>query len=233
MKQITLFFGILLLSISAMSQTVLLSVDRSNQEKTSERGPNQKKFTHATLHFGMLASKDKPGAEIIYGSSVNLSLGVRKKYKLTSVYSLGFDVEGQFTDFKLKQEKNKLLPDTIINNISGRMDYFSLALGFYNRINFDPYRGNFLGSFLDLGIMGNWYYSIKSISKNKLTDGTTVKSIVTNLAYVINFDAKVYARIGFGHSSLFGSYRITDLFKSDSQYPDLPRLILGIEFALF
>lgn len=233
MKQIKLFFGILLLSFSTKAQTVLLNVDRNNEQKITERGPNLKKFTHIIFHAGLLASQDKPGAQIIYGGSLNLALGIRKKYKITPFYSLGFDIQNQYTDYKLKQVKGKILPDTVINNISGRLDYYSSGFGFYNRINFDPRRGNFLGAFLDLGIMGEWYYSIKSVSKNKRTDGTILKSVVRNLPYVNNLDAKIYARIGFSHFSLFGSYRLTELFKTSFNYPDLPRLILGMELAIF
>jgi hypothetical protein len=146
---------------------------------------------------------------------------------------LGFEVEGQFTDYKLKQEKGKILPDTIINNISGRLDYYSIGVGFYNRFNFDPQRGNYIGNYLDVGIIGYWDFSIKEISKNKLADGTTNRSSVKNLAYVNDLNAKLYSRLGFGHGSIYGSYRLTDLFKPSWNYPDLPRLILGIEFGLY
>lgn len=113
------------------------------------------------------------------------------------------------------------------------MDYYSFGLGFYNRINFDPHRGNFLGSFLDIGIMGEWFFSIREVSKNKRTDGSIIKEVVKDSPNVNKLDAKAYARLGFSHISIFGTYRLTDLFKSFSNYPDLPRLVIGLDFAIF
>ena len=223
----------MLISYSTKAQTVLLNVNTNNQEKMLEKGPNLKKFSHIFIHVGLLTSHDMPGARIIYGSSVNLAFGVRKKYKISPLYSLGFEIEQQYTDYKLKQEKGKIFPDTILNNISGRLDYNSLCGGFYNRFNFDTRRGNFLGAFLDIGILGEWHYSIKSISKNKQIDGTILKSVVRNLPYLNNLESKLFVRIGFSHCSLFCSYRITELFKTSSNFPELPRLITGLEFAVF
>jgi hypothetical protein len=215
------------------AQTVLLNYDKTNEVKPSIKGPNLKKFAHVIFRAGFLVDEDKPGARIIYGPSVNLAIGVRRKYKITSFYSLGYDVESQYTVYKLKQKQGKILPDTILNNVVGRMDYSTIGLGFYNRFNFDPGRGNFLGTFLDIGIMGTFDFSVKSISKNKQDDGTIVKTIIRLLPYVNNLNSKVYARLGYSHIALYASYRITDLFKSSFNYPDLPRLVIGIELAAF
>jgi hypothetical protein len=185
------------------------------------------------LRAGFIASPDKPGARIYYGPSVNLAMGIRRKYKITSFYSLGYDIETQYTTYKFRQQKGKIVPDTVVNNISGRLDILSTGLGFYNRFNFDPGRGNFLGTFLDLGINGSWEFSVKAISKNKRDDGTVVKTSVRHLPYINNLNAKVYARIGFSHLSVYGSYRLTDLFKPSYNYPEMPRIIAGVELAIF
>jgi hypothetical protein len=228
-----IFFLCLLAANDAGAQTVLLNVDRNNETRPSEIGPNLKRFTHFMIRGGLVASPDKPGARIVYGGSFNLAFGIRRKFKVSSVYSLGYDIENQYTDYKFKQEKGKVVPDTVLNNIAGRLDYSTLGIGFYNRINFDPSRGNFLGTFFDLGIMGEWHYSIKSISKNDLDNGNMAKTTVKHLKFVYNTSAKVYCRLGFSHLSLYASYRITDLFKPSFNYPDLPRVIAGIDLAVF
>jgi hypothetical protein len=215
------------------AQTVLLNVDRKAEDRISQHGPNMKKFAHFLIRAGAIVSGDKAGARIEYGTSVNLAFGVRKKFKISPFYSIGYDIENEYTDYKIKQEKGKLLPDTVINNVSGRLDYSSIGLGFYNRFNFDTRRGNFLGTFLDLGIMGEWHYSIKAIAKNENKDGTLNKNITKRLPYVNNINAKAYARFGYSHLSIYASNRITDLFKSSYDFPDLPRIIAGIELAVF
>lgn len=231
-KPIVLIFLISLLKFSE-GQTVLLQVDQTKETINTERGPNLKRYHQFILRGAFLASDDFSGGRIIYGSSANLSFSFRKKYKIGSVYSLGFDIDNQYTDYKLKQEKGKILPDTILNDISERLDYYTLGVGFYQRFNFDPGRGNFLGFFLDMGIMGEWNYSIKDISKNKLSDGSVLKEVKRNLPYVNALGAKLYSRIGFGRSAFYGSYRLTELFKPSYNYPDLPRFVLGLEIAVF
>jgi hypothetical protein len=229
-----IFYVILftLFSTCSFAQTVLLNVDRPNENKEETHGPNLKKFSHLFIRGGILISKDKAGARIIYGPSVNLAFGVRRKYKISPAYSMGYEIETQYTDYKFRQENEKFFPDTVINNISQRLDYSALSIGYYNRINLDPSRGNFLGTFIDAGISGSWDFSIKTISKNKLNDGTVKKITVRHLPYVNNFNAKVFARIGFSHISVFISYRLTDLFTS-SAYPDMPRIITGFDLAVF
>jgi hypothetical protein len=231
MKKILLLF-LLLATISVHSQTVLLKVDRKTERVASERGQNLKRFTHFYLRAGMLASEDKPGARIIYGSSVNLALGLRNKFKIGSVYSLGYEIETEYTDYKFKQEEGKIVPDTIINQM-GRLDFYSLALGFYNRINFDPGRGNFMGTYLDLGIKGEYHFSIKSITKNGLPDGEQLKTTTRQLNYVYNTNAHVYARLGFSHFSFYASYRLLDVFKPDYNFPDVPTVVAGFELGLY
>ena len=233
MKKISIVFLFILLYSDAKTQTVILNVDRTTEQRIPDKGPNLKKFTHVFIRAGILASKDEPGARIIYGPSVNLALGVRKKYKVSPVYSLGYEIAIEYIDYKLKQEKGKLIPDTVINNKSGRLDYSFLSLGFYNRFNFDPARGNYIGNFLDIGINGSWDYSIKSISKNKHSDGTVVKAITHNLPYTYNINAGLFARLGLSHGAIYCSYRLGKLFRDSYHLPDLPRIIVGLELGIF
>ncbi len=233
MKKQYLFLFILLFRTSLFGQTVLLDIDTKEQQRNFDFGPNLKKFTHLTFHIGALASNDNQGARIIYGSSINLSLGIRKKFKISRTYSLGYDLEWQYTDYKFKQKQGKIFPDTIINNVSQRFDYSYVSLGFYNRFNLDPARGNFLGTFLDLGINGCFNYSVKKISKNELENKVRSKSVISNLPFINRVNSNIYARFGRDHVSIFCSYRLIELFKPSYGYPDLPKLILGIDTALF
>ena len=217
----------------AGAQTVLLQKEPENETLQKETGPNYRKFNHLYIRGGLLASSDKPGARIVYGTSVNLGFGMRKKYKINSVYSLGFDFEFQYTDYKLRQRSGKIVPDTLLNNIAERIDYSTFGVGFFNRFNLDPDRGNFMGVFFDVGIMGELNYSIKTISKNKLPDGTIEKVVLRKLPFTNTWNSKLFARFGYSHGSVFASYRLMDLFDEKFDYPDMPRLIVGIELGIF
>ena len=214
------------------AQTVILSVDRGKDSIPSQRGPNLKKISHVFFNFGFVAGADKPGARIKYGSSVEYGIGVRKKYKISPVYSIGWELgfDGKF--FHLDQQDGKILPDTTLNDAE-RMDYGSTTISFFNRFNLDPNRGNFMGTFLDLGVKGCWDWQIYHVIKNTLPDGSKVSSDISALPYVNHLNCEMFARVGRSHLSLYASYRLTNLFKSLYAFPELPVLMAGFELAIF
>lgn len=230
LKSKILFGGLFIFSLSTSAQTVLLSVDKDG-EKIIQRGPNLKKHLQFYFHFGFVAGSDNPGAGIIYGNSIDLAFGIRKRHKINPIYSIGFEAEFARLSYKLNQTTEKFFPDTILYN-SQSLRNFSLGLGVFNRFNFDPHRGNFLGTFLDIGIMGRWDFGYYEYTRNKLPNGTKEAKSISNLSYVNNHDAKAYARLGFSHGSIYTSYRLTSLFKTSYNYPDLPRLVVGLELSV-
>ncbi len=231
MKQNILILLLVFFTLSSTAQTILLSVDNTN-EKVTEVGPNLKRHNQIFFRLGLVEGSDKPGARIVFGKSTDFAFGFRKKYKISSLYSFGFETELQSRNYKFKQTAEKIFPDTIINK-SQSLNYGNLGLGFYNRFNFDPHRGNFLGTFLDLGIVGSWHFGTHEFSENELSNGTTETKMISDLDYVKKLSASAYARIGFSHISIFSSYRLTELFKKSYKYPALPRLVVGIELSAF
>ena len=178
--------------IATSAQTVLLDIDSRQQLSRVDFGPNLKKFTHLTFHLGAVASNDRPGARIFYGSSINLSLGLRKKFKISRFYSVGYDIEWQYTEYKFKQRQGKTFPDTIINNVSQRLDFSFISLGFYNRFNLDPSRGNFLGTIIDIGINASLDYSVKKISKNEAENLLNIKNELRKRGYTTPIIADIH-----------------------------------------
>src|SRR2546423_1287701 len=99
------FFGFI---SSIRSQTVLLQVDRAIDSIPATRGPNLNKFTHFFVSGGFIAGENKTGAEINYGTSIELGAGVRWKYKIGNVYSLGYEWKVNYCEYKLRQKTGKL-----------------------------------------------------------------------------------------------------------------------------
>ncbi len=214
------------------AQTVLLQVDRAIDSISSKRGPNLDKFAHGFIYIGCIAGDDKSGARIMYGPSVEFGGGARKKYKISPLYSLGWEIGVQEKIFKLKEESGKILPDTLINDVE-RMEFWSTYLSFYNRFNFDNHRGNYMGTFFDIGISGGWDFAITHVTKNELPNGSKITTQITSLPYVNRFTANAFARIGLSHVSAYATYRLTDLFRPAYHFPELPALSFGIELAIF
>src|SRR6185436_7902285 len=136
------------------------------------------------------------------GSSAEFEFGVRKKFKVGSCYSLGWELNVRQSIFKIKQADGKTFPDTLLNKAE-RMEFTSLGLGWFNRFNFDTKRGNYMGTFLDVGIFGYWDFAATHIVKNDRPDGSNVKAEFSHLPYILNTGYAVFARAGWSHLSCY------------------------------
>lgn len=213
------------------AQTVLLNVDRATDSIPSKIGPNLKRYIYPFMKFGFVLGPDEQGARIKYGSSVEFAIGFRTKYKIGSVYSLGWELQYNYTAFKLNQDSLKKAPNSFQNK-KERIDFSAIRLGFFNRFNFDPSRGNTMGKYLDLCIAGEWNYGRQNVIKNELPDGSMITSVIRKQPYYTDLNAYAEARLGLGRLSLYANYRFTELFRPRFDFPEFPRMILGIELSL-
>jgi hypothetical protein len=208
-------------------------MDKAKEKQMLEEtnGQNLKKFSQAFFRFGAILPPDHEGARISFGSSVELGFGFRKKYKATSFYSLGWEMDVNWMDYKLKQTAAKSFPDSTLHKRE-RLDVSSLGIGMFHRFNFDPGRGNTIGKYVELAIRGQYtYYEL--MRKNDLPDGSNAKTVITGLPYTLPFQSTLSARIGFGHLVFYTTYRFTGLLKSRYNYPDLPAMTAGVEIGIY
>jgi hypothetical protein len=89
-----------------------------------------------------------------------------------------------------------------------------------------------MGHYLDLGINGKWVFSTEESLKQDHPRGKATIN-VDELKYPKAWQANVFARIGSGRWVLWASYRLTNLFESNYNYSELPRLSGGVEIGLF
>lgn len=226
----TLFAALLLRTSSA--QTVLLHVDRTEDTVPQRHGPNRPLFTQIFLGGGFLLGPDRAGSRTTSFGSGEVMFGMRTKYKVGAVYSCGWDVRAATSFIKLKQEQGKRIPDTIVHR-SGRIDISTLRLGFYNRFNLDPRRANTLGHYVDLGLCGDVIFSMTTLNKDKLPDGSLLKTERSRLPWSRVVTAGVYARIGLGRICFYGDWRLTPYFNHKNNFADLPVCMAGLEIGIY
>lgn len=199
--------------------------------REEKKGENLSRFDQLFFNFGAVFPPDQIGAPIVFGSSVELSFGYRFKYKVNGVYSLGWEADLGWIDYKLKQSKEKYFPDTTINKVE-RFDVSSLGITFFNRFNFDPGRGNTIGRYVEIALRARYsYYEL--MRKNDLPDGSHLKSINSRLPYTLPLQTVASVRLGSGHFALYANYRLSEIFRARFNYPSLPALTAGIEVGLY
>lgn len=208
-------------------------MDKQQEQRfVQERhGQNLARFTQMFFRFGFVLPPDEAGAKLHFGSSVEFSLGFRHKYKISNVYSLGFETEATYVGYRLRQESGKRLPDTTLHRRE-RLETTSLGVNFFNRINLDPGRGNTIGKYIDLCVRGQYTF-FELMRKNNLPDGSRVRSVISRLPYVNHYQAQAMVKLGIGHFAVYGAYRFTDAFRGSYNYPELPRATAGIEIGLY
>ncbi len=218
------------------SQDVLLEKNVRDGAYSQKKGPNMKKFSHIYLGYKFFAgNSDDKGADIIYGLSSCINIGYRYKYKLLEFYSVGFDINYSYKKYLIKQDEEKILPNTQLHD-KEKIRFSNAGLEFYNRLNIGK-RGNIIGKYLDIGLFGNWAFAINHFTKDKVADENNKAELVTvkysNLTYTRRFLYGLSARLGLNWLAISAEYRFSDLFKEEYQFPELPRFAIGLEFALY
>lgn len=222
---------LLLTSLGAFSQDILLQQNVKADTIRPTYGPNLKNYFYGYIGLGFPLYTNENVNYTKPGVSLNFDLGLRYKRRITNYLAVGLDLGTNTTGYKLKQTDPKTIPDTVIND-KEKIQISTLSGSGYVRINVGR-RGNYIGNYLDLGAYGGWNFQKKHKTTNENTDGEKVRLSTTRLKYVENFSYGILARIGMNRYSLTARYRISDIFNSSYALPELPRLIVGVEMGLF
>ncbi len=233
MKKILAIAIIILISGQCYSQQILFHKDVKDTTM-GKVGPNLKNFHHFYIGFGFIGGDNNgAGNDIVLGKSTNFVFGYRYKLKICKHYAIGYDLAFNSYTFALEQKKGKIFPDTILHNKKETFSYYNVGLSPYMRFNYGR-RGNSIGKFIDLGAYGDWTYTARTFAKDKVENGNIVKITTSNLKYINSFNYGALVRIGFNRWVIFGSYRLSDIFKTSDTYnfSELPRTTLGLQVGI-
>ncbi len=239
MKKLLLFFIISCCSFQVFSQKVVISKDVDKQYE-GNHGPNMRHYGYFYSGLGVVADYDEEaGSAIKFWGSGEYTVGYRYKLKLLSFYALGLDASFSHTRYNYeKDDINVFDPANPLTYAQNEKRHLlvnnALGLEIYQRINFGR-RGNTLGNYLDVGIMGNWNHTVKEVIVKEYDDNAYYagKSRLVNrkLDFPEPFSYAVSARIGHNKFDIYGRYRLSDYFKDGYDIPELPRLTLGLEMG--
>lgn len=236
--KLKLLIGLLLLMANGMinAQTILLEQEPGKDTIPETYGQNLKNFSHFYYGLGFIAGAgDNNGLKINYFMSNELTLGLRYKRKVNNFYALGADINCSIQNYNINQNSLKTFPNAILHD-KEKLLTRELGLEFYNRFNFGK-RGNYIGNFIDLAAYGQWdffptYVTIDNYKSGNAALAKKTKQIHSSLTYTNPFNYGLTARIGFNKYVFYGSYRLSNIFKDSSQFPELPGIIIGIQLGL-
>ena len=237
-KKIFLLIVSLLMLLNLHSQDVLLDMDVEDQFKETS-GPNMQNYSHVYISLGVIPDFDEEGiTSINFWKSGEYIIGYRYKRKLSSFYSLGYDVNFNvdrflfdavdlFSNLDNPRFGGQVKKHHLLNN--------SFNLEIYQRFNIGSH-GNTLGNYIDMGVYGQLNHSVKEVKllENKSESATAGKErrVYRKLDYIERLGYGLTGRIGHNKWAVYGKYRLSDFFSGEYNLPELPRLTVGIEFAI-
>ncbi|QIL74574.1 hypothetical protein [Hymenobacter sp. HDW8] len=222
---------------AAQAQNVLLRGNVAADTLRSNTGPNRAFFSHFYLGYAAVVGKaDNAGAELRYGRSGEMFVGMRQKYRLSQAAAVGLDVRYARLVYHLAQNDQKILP-TPDQHQRETIALPQAQAEVYGRLNMGR-RGNVVGRYLDLTGWGGWIISTAHhyVDKPGPNGAGRVEVTERKLNYLNRWSYGVGARLGSGRYALVARYRLADTFKelADApRYPEFPRLVVGVELGVF
>lgn len=232
-----LFFSLIPVSLFAQGEILHEKVDADTTEDLF--GPGRRHYLHPFASYGAaVALPEGPGASTRLWGSGLFDIGLRYKLKILKRWEMGVGVKYERSAYGLEQDDDKEVfgptqheqEKLILNDLSGDL---------YTRFVFGK-RGDFVGTFLDLGAYLDHSFRKQHMTVDEYEDPNAVgaeevKSKQRGLTYVEDLHYGFLARFGRSRYVLFARYRFSDLFKGDgiaADYPELPRLQVGVQLGM-
>jgi hypothetical protein len=231
MKKLQFLILSSLLCISVEAQEILIHEAPENYTYKAKRGPNLSHFEHLYVGTGsMFFTEETDSIELRYPQTWKWYLGYRYKKRLCEFVSLGIELEYAIETYDIKQNKKKGIPDTLIHK-KEKIEIQKIGSDVYVRLNWKK-RGNFMGTFLDLGLGYHHSFHFKYLLEDEINQ---IKRKTINKGYRMHepWTLKYFARLGHNRFIMELSYNAGRSFRKRSAYPDFPPLGIALELALF
>lgn len=232
MKKIISLILFLHFALAGYSQTILMQDSNPMAAyEVKKNGPNLQNYGQWFIGFGAVTPVGASSDNTIFGKSLLFDFGYRYRYRVSNFFNTGFDVSYYLQGNRLNDAGMEKVFDGLVHTRENLVQN-ELRLSPFLRFNLTPKRGNYLGTYVDLGSYIAWnFIPVFRAVDTRLNNNE-------NRSYNRQFDPmqKRYdygltGRIGRNKLIVFAHYRLSDLLKS-SNLPDLPRLAVGIQFGL-
>lgn len=222
---------IICLSLETYSQTDVLNVQVDQNPEIPKYGINYRYFNHffLGLHFNPIF--DNQNVENYSLRSPKYFIGWKNILKVNNFIALTADLGITNNRYCIKQNNNKTVPDTLQWD-KQRLIQNQLNSGIYLRVNFDKYRGSYMGHYIDLGVIGSWNFNNIHFTKIENQDNTISKLWRYNPDYFEKFNFGPSVKIGIKRYIFSAQYNLSSILKDDSFASDLTPFSFGFEIGL-
>jgi len=229
--------GLLLaLSISIFSLSQEVIVERDVEEERSEDEENNIKNI---FRYGVHILSSESDSLRITNVSPSLYYGSNGLIRLSKWNSLGIQLGFQVDNYKINQDSLTNLLSLGVENDRQRIHHYTAKLGLSDRIHLGKH-GLKEGSYIEFGAFGSIRLTSRMLIRNELDPSAIgsfgaerVDAVFRRLQFVELLGYQAFGAIGRNNFSLYGEYRLSDIFKADEsinqgrKLTELPRLNVG------
>ncbi|CAG0979991.1 MAG: hypothetical protein HND27_08415 [Bacteroidetes bacterium] len=237
-KIITIFFLFLSVITHIAAQEFPLPFPEVKEERTADtsKGVSGKNFIYLYMGLGMIVGKSEGmGSDILYGHSTNFAMGLRFFHHFNKFYRMGVDLGHDGYSYRLKQDSTKILPNNQLHNRE-RIVINNLNVTFVNRLTIGKATKG-MGTFIDVGGFAGWTHTSINFTQNdhiiaNAANATKTQTYHRGLVFVEDYQYGITAGFGRNFFRIVAKYRLSDNFKSQFIYSELPRITVGLELGL-
>jgi len=188
------------------------------------------KVSDGFIGLGFVAGPSDFRANVKSGTSREFIVGGGVAYRFVKWNCIGIDFYYKSTGYYLAQDSNKILPNTILHNSE------KISFDNFGGLVFDRFM---IGSFfLDGGFYFDWAFYTKHITWDNHTaansaGASSTKVIDRQLTFLNPSNYGLTFRMGHPNGlALYFTYRLSNVMKSGSVYPELPPYVVGVTISV-
>lgn len=228
-----------IVSISITAQTVLIkqTVPENFEDIDNGYGPNRNHFSFPFFAVGQhsegYSHENDTTISPVFGRSIELRFGTRTRLKVNKLLGLGLDYELGYSSHFINLKDEYALANFSPDVKKAKYQLYTIGAAAYFQFNFEPKRGNQLGSYLDLGVFGGYNFGRKFSQVLKVGKEKSVYTLKKLQSFEkLNYGAII--RFGKNTWAIFTKYRYSNSFKNKSSNGnyELPRLTFGFELFI-
>ena len=233
----SILFILIIICTSIAGQTILIkqTVPENFEDIDEGHGPNRAHFSYPYFALGMHADgyshENDTTISPVFGKSMEIRFGTRTRLKLNRFIGFGIDYELGYSAHFINLKDAYALANFSPDVKKARYQTYTIGAASYFQINFEPKRGNQLGSYLDIGVFGGYNFGRKYSQKLKIGKEKSIYALKNlqnfeklNYGPIIRFGKRVWA--------IYAKYRYSNSFKNKTTTGnyELPRLTFGFEY---
>lgn len=237
-KQAALLVCLVLAPASLIAQNVILEETVPDSSETRAMGHNRRHSLMGLIGAGSIFGETGQ-VPIRSGLSHYYQMGLVYKLKATGLLSFTLEATFRREAFLRGELEDISTPTDEVKTARYNLNLVQPALGI--RFNFDPKRGNILGSFLEIGggpsiLLMSTYASRNRITRPDGQGGTYNQTLRSRYGPLRGFESMQWvaqARYGRGRFMLVAMYRLTPIVDADQLSTlELPAISAGLQIAL-